>query len=114
MSRLPVVGGRCRLLLLAFNFLAISLVLPTVAVVLDWQNPASNGVDPMVYPILVPFTAAIIIGGFLLLVATKQVLGPYDVLATKLILVFQLLIILQAVQSALVMFMYHMADMRNG
>ena len=46
----------------------------------------------------------LIIGGFLLLVARKQLLrmSPYDVLATKLILLFQLLIMLQAVESALV------------
>ena len=82
----------------------MSLVLPTLALVISIVHEQAIAVDRLIYPTLVPFTAALIIGGFLLLVARKQLLrmSPYDVLATKLILLFQLLIMLQAVESALV------------
>ena len=97
-----MVGG----LLLAFNFLGMSLVLPTLALLAtihvygqDYQT-----VHDVLHPTLVPFMVGLITAGFLLLVARTQLmkLNNIEILLTKLIILWQLLIVLQSLISATV------------
>jgi len=95
-----LVGG----LLLAFNFLGMSLVLPTLALLatIHVYGMEYQTLHDVLHPTLVPFSAGLITAGFLLLVARKQLLklNHIEILLTKLIILWQLLIVLQSLISA--------------
>ena len=65
-----LVGG----LLLAFNFLGMSLVLPTLALLatIHVYGMEYQTLHDVLHPTLVPFSAGLITAGFLLLVARYQ------------------------------------------
>ena len=102
---------------MAFNFLGMSLVLPTLALfatihIYDTEYPTIHDV---LHPTLVPFSAGLITAGFLLFIARKQLLklNNCDVLLTKLMLLWQLLIVSQALISATVNRLVELMDSRQ-
>lgn len=54
------------------------------------------------HPVLVPFTTALMVGGTLFFTATKRLfkMSAYDVLATKVVLIFHLVIVGQALEAS--------------
>ena len=79
------------------------MLLPTLALIDSLLNNHFR-LDRILHPTLVPFTAASIIGGFLFMTARRRLLklSAYDVMATKVILLFQILVIVQALESSIV------------
>ena len=90
-------------ILLAVNFFGMGLLLPTVALIDGILNNRVS-LDNVLFSTLVPFTASTIIGGFLFMTARGRVLKliPHEILATKVILLFQILVIVQALESSIV------------
>ena len=90
-------------ILLAVNFFGMALLLPTVALIDGILNNRVS-IDSILFTTLVPFTISNIIGGFLFMTARRRVLklSPHEILATKVILLFQILVIVQALESSIV------------
>ena len=84
-------------------FVIISLSLPTLALILGIQYHHVK-LDMFLHPVLFPFTSSLLVGLVLYFVAKRRLLKMsfYDVLATKVILTFLLVVALQAAESCII------------
>ena len=101
---------------MAFNFLGMSLVLPTLALfaTIHFYGTKHQTLHDVLHPTLVPFSAGLITSGFLFFISRKQLLklNYIDVLLTKLMILWQLLIVFQALLSTTIDHLVHLLDSR--
>ena len=101
---------------MAFNFLGMSLVLPTLALfaTIHFYGTKHQTLHDVLHPTLVPFSAGLITSGFLFFISRKQLLklNYIDVLLTKLMILWQLLIVFQALLSTTIDHLVPLLDSR--
>ena len=82
----------------------MSFLLPTIVLLASLHHDLVSFDVLLLHPALVPFSGGLIVGVLLLMVARKRLfsLSAYDILATKIVLLLQFLIVLQSITLALV------------